>query len=89
MTEPRSGEGPVTVPSHRRDDSRSESECRGWGSNPHAPFGAQDFKSCASASFATPASVISFGFYAGLKFAADPKSCPKGSCEIKQERRST
>jgi len=33
--------------------------------------------------------VISFGFYAGLKFAADPKSCPKGSCEIKQERRST
>src|SRR3970040_360135 len=22
--------------------------CRGWESNPHAPFGTQDFKSCAS-----------------------------------------
>ena len=29
--------------------------CRGRGSNPHVPFGTQDFKSCASASFATPA----------------------------------
>ena len=29
--------------------------CRGWGSNPHDPYGSQDFKSCASASFATPA----------------------------------
>jgi hypothetical protein len=28
---------------------------RGWESNPHAPYGAQDFKSCASASSATPA----------------------------------
>ena len=27
----------------------------GWESNPHDPFGSQDFKSCASASFATPA----------------------------------
>jgi hypothetical protein len=29
--------------------------CRGRGSNPHAPCGTQDFKSCASASSATPA----------------------------------
>ena len=29
--------------------------CRGRGSNPHAPFRTQDFKSCASASSATPA----------------------------------
>ena len=32
-------------------------ECRRWESNPHAAFAAQDFKSRASASFATPASV--------------------------------
>ena len=31
-------------------------ECRGRGSNPHDLFRSQDFKSCASASFATPAS---------------------------------
>ena len=31
------------------------SKCRGRESNPYAPCGAQDFKSCASASFATPA----------------------------------
>ena len=30
----------------------------GAGSNPHAPCGTRDFKSRASASFATPASVI-------------------------------
>jgi integrase len=35
--------------------SRLLSECRGRESNPYAPCGAQDFKSCASASFATPA----------------------------------
>ncbi len=29
--------------------------CRGRGSNPHAPFGARDFKSRASANSATPA----------------------------------
>jgi hypothetical protein len=29
--------------------------CRGRGSNPHVLFRTQDFKSCASASFATPA----------------------------------
>ena len=29
--------------------------CRGRESNPHDPCGSQDFKSCASASFATPA----------------------------------
>ena len=29
--------------------------CRGRGSNPHGPLGPQDFKSCASASSATPA----------------------------------
>jgi hypothetical protein len=29
--------------------------CRGWGTIPHGPFGPQDFKSCASASSATPA----------------------------------
>ena len=29
--------------------------CRGRESNPHVPSGTQDFKSCASASFATPA----------------------------------
>ena len=32
--------------------------CRGRESNPHDPCGPQDFKSCASASFATPARVI-------------------------------
>ena len=35
--------------------TRSVSWCRGWGSNPHDSFESQDFKSCASASFATPA----------------------------------
>jgi hypothetical protein len=29
--------------------------CRGRESNPHIPCGIQDFKSCASANFATPA----------------------------------
>jgi hypothetical protein len=29
--------------------------CRGWESNPHGPCGPRDFKSRASASFATPA----------------------------------
>ena len=29
--------------------------CRGRGTIPHGPFGPQDFKSCASASSATPA----------------------------------
>jgi hypothetical protein len=29
----------------RRDNSHGESECRGRGSNPHVPFGTQDFKS--------------------------------------------
>lgn len=29
--------------------------CRRWGSNPHAAFAAQDFKSRVSASFTTPA----------------------------------
>ena len=33
----------------------SEGGCRGWESNPHDSFESQDFKSCASASFATPA----------------------------------
>ena len=32
-----------------------QEKCRGRESNPHAPFGTQDFKSCASASSATPA----------------------------------
>lgn len=32
--------------------------CRGRGSNPHAPFGARDFKSRASANSATPAQPI-------------------------------
>ncbi len=36
-----------------------ESWCRGRGSNPHSPCGEQDFKSCASASFATPARLFS------------------------------
>src|SRR5262249_47397827 len=34
------------------------SECRGRESNPHAPCGTQDFKSCASASSATPACAL-------------------------------
>jgi hypothetical protein len=38
--------------------SRLLSECRGRESNPYAPCGAQDFKSCASASFATPARLV-------------------------------
>jgi hypothetical protein len=54
-TEPRSGDGRVTVARDRREDSRSESECRGRESNPHDRFRSQDFKSCASANFATPA----------------------------------
>ena len=33
-------------------------ECRGRASNPHAPRGTQDFKSCASANSATPAKGI-------------------------------
>ena len=32
-----------------------ENWCRGRESNPHVLFRTQDFKSCASASFATPA----------------------------------
>ena len=32
-------------------------KCRGWGSNPHGACAPQDFKSCASASFATSACV--------------------------------
>src|SRR3954471_6991153 len=35
---------------------RERGECRGRGSNPHAACATQDFKSCASASSATPAS---------------------------------
>ena len=37
------------------EPSVSEVKCRGRESNPHAPCGTQDFKSCASASSATPA----------------------------------
>jgi hypothetical protein len=55
MTAAQSADGRVTVARDRRNDSRSESECRGRGSNPHDRFRSQDFKSCASASFATPA----------------------------------
>ena len=54
-TEPRSGDGRVIVTRDRRDNPRSELECRGRESNPHDRFRSQDFKSCASASFATPA----------------------------------
>src|SRR5713226_2119641 len=32
--------------------------CPGWDSNPHGPFGSKDFKSFASASFATRATVF-------------------------------
>jgi hypothetical protein len=39
--------------------SQRVSECRGRESNPHDPCGSQDFKSCASASFATPATELS------------------------------
>ena len=45
--------------------------CRGRESNPHDSFESQDFKSCASASFATPALMISLGFYVGLVVAQD------------------
>ena len=36
-----------------------EKWCRRRGSNPYGPFGPQDFKSCAYASFATPATGFS------------------------------
>ena len=38
--------------------------CRGWESNPYASFETQDFKSCASASSATPACEESLVFHA-------------------------
>ena len=41
----------------RKDISRW---CRGWESNPHAAFAARDFKSRASANFATPACPVIF-----------------------------
>ena len=55
---------PKAVPGSSETGSKSvkektvnllESWCRGRESNPHDPCGSQDFKSCASASFATPA----------------------------------
>ena len=46
----------MSVPA--RTSERSERvKCRGRESNPHDPCGSQDFKSCASASFATPANL--------------------------------
>ena len=55
--------GSVSVPNRQSDlDHLPKSlnllgkECRGRESNPHAACATQDFKSCASASFATPAS---------------------------------
>ena len=44
-------------PDQRRHVKRV-TDCRGRESNPHAAFATQDFKSCASASFATPASEL-------------------------------
>ena len=40
----------------KRSINKGGNWCRGRESNPHAPLGTQDFKSCASASSATPAS---------------------------------
>ena len=39
----------------QRSSTATRSECRGRESNPHAACATQDFKSCASASSATPA----------------------------------
>src|SRR5690606_32171750 len=53
--------------------------CRGRESNPHAPCGAQDFKSCASASFATPAAPLVERSVTGW---TDPrKSSPRSGLE--------
>ena len=49
------GKGRACQPEPRAERASGEGWCRGWESNPHDPFGSQDFKSCASASFATPA----------------------------------
>ena len=47
----------VTLRRANLQDSQEHSMnwCRGWGSNPHDSFESRDFKSRASASFATPA----------------------------------
>ena len=50
--------------------------CRGWESNPHAPYGAQDFKSCASASFATPAQCD--GLSVSTTYEGGPVVTPSG-----------
>ena len=41
-------------------------ECPGWGSNPHVPFGTQDFKSRASAYSATRADTTKPNVWTGL-----------------------
>jgi hypothetical protein len=45
----------AVFPENNSAVSYCEDWCRGRESNPHAPCEAQDFKSCASANFATPA----------------------------------
>jgi hypothetical protein len=52
--------------------------CRGRGSNPHVPCGTQDFKSCASASFATPARGNSLEF---------TRSAAASCCDCRRELR--
>ena len=54
--------------------------CRGWESDPHEPCGSQDFKSCASASSATPAQTQNQRLTrtASPRFRPDyPSVCPK------------
>jgi hypothetical protein len=58
----------AVIPRLQRRHEQRECECRGWESNPHAPYGTRDFKSRASASFATPAHS---GVYSGR--CTDPR----------------
>ena len=43
--------------------------CPGWDLNPHSPYGKRDFKSLASADFATRAWIFNQSFAAAARFA--------------------
>src|SRR5204863_8878897 len=65
---------PVAMPRLRQPTNRIEDAilewCPGTESNRHAPFGARDFKSRASASFATRAGFVSYWMYSSLSVAS-------------------
>jgi len=50
-----------------QEDNSSENWCRRPGSNRYGPFGPQDFKSCAYACFATPASKTTIGAESNIR----------------------